>query len=183
NIWTKIHNNHTFKWGADIRRLRDDLVQGQTFSPRGLFRFGSGTTSIAGAKTSIANNFAAFLLDTPTEVGRDIAPISGSWRETELFFFGQDTWHATNKLTVDAGLRPCAADAARWPGQHGDRDSGRPEHRCFARRAGYASPGRDVHDSGQALPAAVRGIVESCRSACAAEELCPGGGLRGQSRR
>jgi Carboxypeptidase regulatory-like domain/TonB dependent receptor len=105
NIWTKIHNNNAFKWGADIRRLRDDLTQGQTFSPRGLFRFGSGTTSLSGAKTSIANNFAAFLIDTPTEVGRDIAPNSGSWRETELFFFGQDTWHATNKLTVDAGLR------------------------------------------------------------------------------
>jgi len=120
NIWTKIHNNHAFKWGADIRRLRDDLVQGQTFSPRGLFRFGSGTTSISGAKTSIANNFAAFLLDTPTEVGRDIAPISGSWRETELFFFGQDTWHATNKLTVDAGLRwefylpPTPSHPGRW---------------------------------------------------------------------
>jgi len=120
NIWTKIHNNHAFKWGADIRRLRDDLVQGQTFSPRGLFRFGSGTTSISGAKTSIANNFAAFLLDPPTEVGRDIAPISGSWRETELFFFGQDTWHATNKLTVDAGLRwefylpPTPSHPGRW---------------------------------------------------------------------
>ena len=124
NIWTKIHNNHAFKWGADIRRLRDDLVQGQTFSPRGLFRFGSGTTStsISGkaTSTSIANNFAAFLLDTPTEVGRDIAPISGSWRETELFFFGQDTWHATNKLTVDAGLRwefylpPTPSHPGRW---------------------------------------------------------------------
>jgi len=120
NIWTKIQNNHAFKWGADIRRLRDDLIQGQTFSPRGLFRFGSGTTSISGAKTSIANNFAAFLLDTPTEVGRDIAPNSGSWRETELFFFGQDTWHATKKLTVDAGLRwefylpPTPSQPGRW---------------------------------------------------------------------
>jgi hypothetical protein len=120
NIWTKIHNNHAFKWGADIRRLRDDLTQGQTFSPRGLFRFGSGTTSISGAQTSIANNFAAFLIDTPTEVGRDIAPNSGSWRETELFFFGQDTWHATNKLTVDAGLRwefylpPTPSHAGAW---------------------------------------------------------------------
>jgi len=37
NIWTKIHNNHAFKWGADIRRLRDDLTQGQTFSPRDSF--------------------------------------------------------------------------------------------------------------------------------------------------
>jgi hypothetical protein len=120
NMWTKINGNHTFKWGADIRRLRDDLVQGQTFSPRGLFRFGTGTTSIAGAATSIANNFAAFLLDRPTEVGRDIAPTPGSWRETELFFFGQDTFQATSNLTVDVGLRwelyvpPTPSRAGRW---------------------------------------------------------------------
>jgi len=120
NTWTKIHGNHTFKWGADIRRLRDELVQGQTFSPRGRFQFGTGTTSITGSKTSIANNVAAFLIDMPTSVGRDIAPISGSWRETEMFFFGQDTWHATNKLTIDAGLRwefyrpPTPSRAGRW---------------------------------------------------------------------
>jgi hypothetical protein len=120
NNWTKMHGNHTFKWGADIRRLRDDLVQGQSFSPRGLFRFGTGTTSISGAKTSLANNFAAFLIDRPSEVGRDVAPISGSWRETEAFFFGQDTWHATNRLTVDMGLRwelwlpPTPSKAGRW---------------------------------------------------------------------
>ncbi len=120
NTWTKVHGNHTFKWGADIRRLRDELVQGQSFSPRGLFRFGSGTTQLAGQSTSISNNIAALLLDFPTEVGRDIAPISGSWRETEMFFFGQDTWHATSKLTVDAGLRwelyrpPTPSKPGRW---------------------------------------------------------------------
>jgi hypothetical protein len=109
NNWTKIHGNHTFKWGADIRRLRDDLVQAQTFSPRGRFDFGTGTTSLntgnGSSKTSLANNFAALLIDRPTEVGRDVSLASGSWRETEAFFYGQDTWHLTNKLTIDAGLR------------------------------------------------------------------------------
>ena len=118
NNWTKIHGNHTFKWGADIRRLRDDLVQAQTFSPRGRIDFGTGTTSLncptatspgctkAGSSTtSIANNFAALLVDAPTEVGRDVSIISGSWRETEAFFFGQDTWRVTKRLTIDAGLR------------------------------------------------------------------------------
>ena len=105
NIWTKTHGNHTFKWGADIRRLRDDLVQAQTFSPRGRITFGTGTTSVPGSATSLANNFAALLIDAPTEVGRDISVTSGSWRETEAFFFGQDTWHITNRLTIDAGLR------------------------------------------------------------------------------
>jgi len=103
--WTKIHGNHTFKWGADIRRLRDDLVQAQTFGPRGVFRFGTSTTSISGSQTKSANNFAAFLIDAPTEVGRDISVISGSWRETEFFTYGQDKWQVTSKLTIDAGLR------------------------------------------------------------------------------
>ena len=109
NNWTKIHGNHTIKWGADIRRLRDDLVQAQTFSPRGRYSFGTGPTALnSGGKssaTNLANNFASFLLDMPTDVGRDISLTSGSWRETEAFFFGQDTWHATQKLTIDAGLR------------------------------------------------------------------------------
>src|SRR5205814_5462856 len=117
NNWTKIRGNHTFKWGADIRRLRDDLVQAQTFSPRGLFRFGqdatvAGTTQRNGdSKTNqLANDFAAFLIDMPSNgtavaVGRDISVISGSWRETQTFFYGQDSWKLTPKLTVDAGLR------------------------------------------------------------------------------
>jgi len=107
NTWTKIHGNHTFKWGADIRRLRDDLVQAQTFGPRGHFTFGTGTTALNGGagSTTLANNFAAFLIGAPTSVGRDVSLVSGSWRETEAFFFGQDTWHITNKLTIDAGLR------------------------------------------------------------------------------
>ena len=107
NTWTKISGNHTFKWGADIRRLRDDLVQAQTFGPRGHFVFGTGTTLLNGGTGSatVANNVAAFLIDAPTSVGRDVSLVSGSWRETEAFFFGQDTWHVSNKLTVDAGLR------------------------------------------------------------------------------
>ncbi len=113
NSWTKISGNHTFKWGADIRRLRDDLVQAQTFGPRGHFFFGTGTTLLNGGTGSatVANDFAAFLLDAPSgigrnpAVGRDVSLVSGSWRETEAFFFGQDTWHATNKLTLDMGLR------------------------------------------------------------------------------
>ncbi len=109
NIWTKIRGNHSFKWGVDVRRLRDDLVQAQTFGPRGRFTFGTGTTALnAGAaspKTSPANNFAAFLIDAPTEVGRDVSVISGAWRETEAFAFGQDQWQFSRKLTLTGGLR------------------------------------------------------------------------------
>jgi len=103
--WTKIHRNHAFKWGVDFRRLRDDLVQAQTFGPRGVFRFGTSTTSTSTSATSRGNNFAAFLLDAPTEVGRDVSVRSGSWRESELFSYGQDKWQLNSKLTLDIGLR------------------------------------------------------------------------------
>src|SRR5919109_2091177 len=103
--WTKIHQNHTFKWGVDFRRLRDDLVQAQTFGPRGVFRFGSSTTSTPSSPISRGNNFAAFLLDAPTEVGRDVSVVSGSWRESELFSYGQDKGQLNSRLTLDIGLR------------------------------------------------------------------------------
>ena len=104
--WTKIRGNHTFKFGLDLRRLRDDLVQSQDFNPRGVFRFGTGTTDNGvSSKTNQANNFAAFLIDAPTEAGRDLSFQSGSWRETEMFTFAQDTWQVNPRLTVNAGLR------------------------------------------------------------------------------
>src|SRR5215813_5583819 len=108
STWTKIRGNHSIKWGAEVRRLRDDLVQAQTFGPRGRFTFGTGTTALNGGgnpKTSLANNFAAFLLDAPTTVGRDVSVISGAWRETEVFGFGQDQWQLSRKLTLTGGLR------------------------------------------------------------------------------
>ena len=45
NTWTKIAGNHTIKGGADVRRLRDDLLQDQTFSPRGVITFGTLQTA------------------------------------------------------------------------------------------------------------------------------------------
>jgi len=53
NTWTKTIGNHTLKWGVDLRRLRDDLLQTQTFSPRGQFKFDVNQTTIPGAKTGL----------------------------------------------------------------------------------------------------------------------------------
>jgi TonB dependent receptor len=109
STWTKNQGNHSIKWGGEFRRLRDDLVQAQVFGPRGAFTFGSGTTALnLGTKsstTSMANNFAGFLIDAPTTVGRDVSVISGAWRESEVFAFGQDQWQVNRKLTLNGGLR------------------------------------------------------------------------------
>ncbi|MDQ6677956.1 MAG: TonB-dependent receptor, partial [Acidobacteriota bacterium] len=105
NVWTKTLNNHTVKFGAEIRRIRDDLIQTQTYSPRGLYRFRESQTSIPGAKISNGNSFASFLLDVPSEAGRDLLIYSPAMRIWQTFAFVQDKWLVTPKLTVDLGLR------------------------------------------------------------------------------
>ncbi len=47
NTWTKTIGNHTIKWGGDLKRVRDDLLQDQTFSPRGIYYFGAQQTALA----------------------------------------------------------------------------------------------------------------------------------------
>jgi hypothetical protein len=105
NSWTKIHGNHTFKWGVDITRVRNDLLQTQTFDPRGRFNFTAGQTSTPGQTNGSANAFAAFLLDKPNLVGRDLYVGFPTVRQSYYFFFAQDKWQVSRKLTLDLGVR------------------------------------------------------------------------------
>ncbi|MGI8746511.1 MAG: carboxypeptidase regulatory-like domain-containing protein [Bryobacteraceae bacterium] len=105
NTWTKTKGNHTFKWGIDLRRLRDDLLQTQTFNPRGRIHFGVSQTSVPGALTSFGNSFASFLLDVPSDEGRDYPVAFPAYRAWQFFAFAQDKWVVTPKLTLDLGLR------------------------------------------------------------------------------
>ncbi len=105
NTWTRILGNHSLKFGAEIRRVRDDLTQGQTFGPRGAFTYADGQTGVPGGRLSFGNDFASFLLDVPSTVGRDVNINDASWRQTLYFGFIQDAWQATHDLTVTYGLR------------------------------------------------------------------------------
>lgn len=106
NNWTKIKGTHIIKWGADIRRERQDLQQTATFSPRGRFTFSPGPTSLnGGAAGNFANAFAAFLLDEPGSVGRDLAVYFPTRRNSIFNLYFQDKWQVTQKLTLDLGVR------------------------------------------------------------------------------
>jgi hypothetical protein len=115
NNWTKVVRNHTFKFGGDLRRVRDDLLQDQTFSPRGAFTFGdvqtssnvcpTGPTSCVAAKTNISNDISSFLFDLPSLVGRDLNTFFPAYRQWWFFAFASDKWQASSKLTVDLGVR------------------------------------------------------------------------------
>ena len=106
NNWTKTKSTHLIKWGFDIRRERQDLLQTQVFNPRGRFQFTAGPTALNGdPKTSFGNSFAAFLLDQPNQIGRDLAIIFPARRNTIYNLYFQDKWQITKKLTVDLGMR------------------------------------------------------------------------------
>ena len=120
NTWTKIIRNHTLKFGVDLRRVRDALLQEQTFSPRGLYTFNDGQTArncvvgdtspgcpAAGgqSKTSFTNDFASFLFDVPNQAGRDLATFFPNYRAWQFFTFVQDKWLVTPKFSADLGVR------------------------------------------------------------------------------
>jgi hypothetical protein len=121
NTWTKILGNHTVKFGVDLRRVRDALLQEQTFSPRGVYTFNDGQTALntgtGASKTSFTNNFASFLLDVPGQAGRDLATFFPNYRAWQFFSFVQDKWLVTPKLSADIGVRwefyPPATPAAQ----------------------------------------------------------------------
>ena len=107
NNWTKTLRNHTIKFGAEIRRLREELLQTQNAGgARGEFSYGNNQTAIPGSTVlGQANALASFLLDVPSQFQRDLAGTFPSQRATMLFSYVQDKWQATPKLTVDLGVR------------------------------------------------------------------------------
>jgi hypothetical protein len=107
NNWTKTLQNHTIKFGVDIRRVRDELLQTQdNGGSRGQYQFGNNQTAIPGSKVlTQANALASFLLDVPNTFQRDLALQFPALRATQVFTYIQDKWQVTPKLTVDLGLR------------------------------------------------------------------------------
>jgi hypothetical protein len=107
---TKLRGNHTLKIGGDLRYNRDFLLQVQdNGGPRGIFRFRGATTatpSDTAAQNGFANAFAAFLLDAPQSLGRDlITDVDPGTRHWGIFSYIHDKWQVRPNITVDLGLR------------------------------------------------------------------------------
>lgn len=117
NTWTKILHNHQIKWGIDIRRVRDDLLQDQTYSPRGLIYFNdqqtgnqtcktvSPASGCTGSSQGLANAMASFLLDVPGQEARDVNTYFPAFRQWQIFSYVADNWQVTPRVTVNLGVR------------------------------------------------------------------------------
>ena len=107
---TKLWGNHTIKFGADWRHNTDMLLQTQdNQGPRGGYTFGAAMTGLptdSASQSGMANAFAAFLLDRPGGIARDLKVIDEPGTKHWSFFtFVHDKWQLSRRITLDLGLR------------------------------------------------------------------------------
>jgi hypothetical protein len=99
---TKIHGNHQFKFGADVRYAQNLRVPSDA-GRAGDYTFNYLTTSNAGAG---GLDWATFLLGDVTQMSRYVSSVlNAAERQHRMFYYGQDTWRVTPKLTLNYGLR------------------------------------------------------------------------------
>jgi hypothetical protein len=106
NNWTKTIGNHAVKFGVDLRYARNLRVPSDN-DRTGVNNFGDGPTALNGKTGGIG--FATFILGDVTAFNRytSASPTEPNAKEFQPrdFFYAQDTWRATPKLTINAGLR------------------------------------------------------------------------------
>jgi hypothetical protein len=102
NNWTKVVGNHTLKFGADIRyalNLRNASDNNRT----GVLNFNSGATA---GPNGAGSGLASLLFGDVNEFQRfDVYIDNAANRQKRFAFYGQDSYHVNQKLTVNYGVR------------------------------------------------------------------------------
>jgi hypothetical protein len=102
NNWTKIQGNHTFKFGADIRRAYNLRVPSDRHRS-GELNFDAARTQ---GPTGGGSGLASFLMGDVSRFERYVSnTLNASETQNRFFFFAQDQWRVTSKLTINYGLR------------------------------------------------------------------------------
>jgi carboxypeptidase family protein/TonB-dependent receptor-like protein len=107
NNWTKMKGNHQIKFGADIRyamNLRVPSDNNRTgeynFSPEGTSNGGIGGLDLATFLLGDVTSFARYVTNPTLS-----SALTAAERQKRWFFYGQDTFRLTAKLTINYGLR------------------------------------------------------------------------------
>jgi hypothetical protein len=103
NNWTKIHGNHTIKFGADVRFAWNLRVPSDSHRA-GELSFNNDNT--AGPGGVGGSGYAGFLLGDVSTFDRYVSTSTDAYEtQPRVFFYGQDTWRFSPKLTINLGLR------------------------------------------------------------------------------
>ena len=106
NNWTRQIGNHAVKFGVDLRYARNLRVPSDS-DRTGVNNFSEGPTALNGKVGGLG--WATYILGDVSSFNRyaSASPTEPNAKEFQArdFFYVQDTWRATPKLTVNAGLR------------------------------------------------------------------------------
>ncbi len=100
---SKFVGNHSFKFGADVRRAYNLRVPSDRHRS-GELTFNNNRT--AGTTAGTGLGLATFLLGDVSTFNRYISSsVDARERQWRHFYYGQDAWRVNQKLTVNYGLR------------------------------------------------------------------------------
>ncbi|HEX8139237.1 MAG TPA: TonB-dependent receptor [Pyrinomonadaceae bacterium] len=109
NNWTFIRGNHMYKFGGDLRFARNLRVPSDAPRAGQLIFNREGTAQVGAGGTTTANTglgLASFLLGNVSEFRRYVSTTTDAREyQRRFFFYGQDTWRVSQKLTFNYGLR------------------------------------------------------------------------------
>ncbi|HEY1902398.1 MAG TPA: carboxypeptidase regulatory-like domain-containing protein [Terracidiphilus sp.] len=108
NNWTRIMGNHTVKVGADLRYGRNLRVPSDN-DRAGLLNFSAAPTEDPTVPTGTSAGglgFATMFLGDVSSFNRYVSTSTNAKEfQKRTFFYGQDTWRASRKLTLNLGVR------------------------------------------------------------------------------
>ena len=103
---TKIMNRHEVRFGYTGNFLYMNHWQPEIDNPRGRFAFSANTTSLNGGTTGNEyNQFASFMLGLASTTAKSLQYELMTAREWQHGMYIRDRWQASDKLTLDLGLR------------------------------------------------------------------------------
>ena len=104
NNWTKTIRNHSVKFGVDLRYARNLRVPSDT-DRTGLFNFNGNATAPSDGSTP-GLGIASFVKGDVNTFNRYVSTSTNAKEfQKRTFFYAQDTWRTTPKLTLNLGVR------------------------------------------------------------------------------
>jgi hypothetical protein len=103
---SRVMGRHDLRAGYLVNFLYLDHWQPELDNPRGRFVAATNATALRGGQTAnFYNQFASFLLGLNSSVNKSIQYEEMTTREWQHGLYIRDRWSATEKLTIDLGLR------------------------------------------------------------------------------